>query len=538
MVGIASNSSATILIGMSLDEDKSKELLSWAISILSHPNDTVIALHVLEGEEPKKVALRRTRDHNRYQRSKTFVISVMAEFAKICQSRQVYLQARVRYSSSIEKGLIKEAKEASAEFVVLGGSITSSKGMQYGVAKYCFKHAPKGCSIMSIGRCGWSKNDPRSDLSLYEGSPVSEQSGNRMNKCCPRRTAVMDGGGGQQGVSPSPTTDDGVDDDDDSSCFGRSSLSESLSPPSVLKKHNRMPMKRIVSSLLRLPFEVNQTKKTHTGHISNSQNDHSRRQSPLRCFSYEEISRATNDFHLDNMVGMGGYSQVYRGVGGDYSSVVDGIEIGWAIAVKRLARDNTDPRKETDFLIELGIIGHVSHPNTASLIGYCVENGLYLITDFGLAKWLPSNGLNHTVTTVIEGTFGYLAPEYFMHGMVDEKTDVYAFGVLLLEIITGRMPATPLIETGKIGDLVDPRLQGAFEVDQVHRLVLAASHCVQQSSSHRPSVLEILEVSYDPEHRGRTWRMPKISTEEVSDYSMVFGYNFPIDLNLDEEEDS
>lgn len=40
----------------------------------------------------------------------------------------------------------------------------------------------------------------------------------------------------------------------------------------------------------------------------------------------------------------------------------------------------------------------------------------------------------------IEGTFGYLAPEYFMHGIVDEKTDVFAFGVLLLEIITGRRP--------------------------------------------------------------------------------------------------
>lgn len=40
----------------------------------------------------------------------------------------------------------------------------------------------------------------------------------------------------------------------------------------------------------------------------------------------------------------------------------------------------------------------------------------------------------------IEGTFGYLAPEYFMHGIVDEKTDVFAFGVLLLEIVTGRMP--------------------------------------------------------------------------------------------------
>lgn len=40
----------------------------------------------------------------------------------------------------------------------------------------------------------------------------------------------------------------------------------------------------------------------------------------------------------------------------------------------------------------------------------------------------------------IEGTFGYLAPEYFNHGIVDEKIDVFAFGVLLLEIISGQKP--------------------------------------------------------------------------------------------------
>ncbi|KAI8003884.1 Receptor-like cytosolic serine/threonine-protein kinase RBK1 [Camellia lanceoleosa] len=58
------------------------------------------------------------------------------------------------------------------------------------------------------------------------------------------------------------------------------------------------------------------------------------------------------------------------------------------------------------------------------------------ISDFGLAKWLPEKWLHHIVHP-IEGTFGYMAPEYFMHGIVDEKTDIFAFGVLLLEIATG-----------------------------------------------------------------------------------------------------
>lgn len=74
------------------------------------------------------------------------------------------------------------------------------------------------------------------------------------------------------------------------------------------------------------------------------------------------------------MVGQGGYSEVYRG----------DLRNGKAIAVKRLAKDNSNEAKEKEFLSELGIIGHVNHPNAASLIGYCIENGLYLIFEFSL----------------------------------------------------------------------------------------------------------------------------------------------------------
>ena len=74
----------------------------------------------------------------------------------------------------------------------------------------------------------------------------------------------------------------------------------------------------------------------------------------------------------DNMVGQGGYSEVYRGH----------LDNGQIVAVKRLAKDNADENKEKEFLIELGIIGHVCHPNTANLVGCCIENGLHLIFNF------------------------------------------------------------------------------------------------------------------------------------------------------------
>ena len=72
------------------------------------------------------------------------------------------------------------------------------------------------------------------------------------------------------------------------------------------------------------------------------------------------------------MVGKGGYAEVYKGVLND----------GEEIAVKRLTKASTDERKEKDFLTEIGTIGHVCHPNVSSLLGCCIDNGLYLIFQF------------------------------------------------------------------------------------------------------------------------------------------------------------
>jgi hypothetical protein len=73
------------------------------------------------------------------------------------------------------------------------------------------------------------------------------------------------------------------------------------------------------------------------------------------------------------------------------------------------------------------------------LIPFFLSRRTWQISDFGLAKWLPSEW-THRAIAPIEGTFGCLAPEYYTHGIVDEKTDVFAFGVFLLELVAGRKP--------------------------------------------------------------------------------------------------
>ncbi|CAI0395422.1 unnamed protein product [Linum tenue] len=126
------------------------------------------------------------------------------------------------------------------------------------------------------------------------------------------------------------------------------------------------------------------------------------------------------------------------------------------------------------------------------------------ICDFGLAKWLPEKWTHHTVSK-FEGTFGYLAPEFLMHGIVDEKTDVFAFGVLLLELVTGRRAldykeqslvlwAKPLLKKNDIRELVDPALGNDYDAKQANLMLLAAALCIQQSAIRRPQMPQVEQV--------------------------------------------
>eukprot|EP00257_Ricinus_communis_P015371 XP_015573261.1 receptor-like cytosolic serine/threonine-protein kinase RBK2 isoform X1 [Ricinus communis] len=288
--------------------------------------------------------------------------------------------------------------------------------------------------------------------------------------------------------------------------------------------------------------------------------------SSWKNFALADIKAATNDFSQDNLIGQGGYAEVYKGQ----------LEDGQLVAIKRLTRGSAE-EMTVDFLSELGIMVHVDHPNIAKVIGYGVEGGMHLvlqlsahgslasllygprekldwglrykialgtaiglqylhedcqrriihkdikaanillsedfeaqISDFGLAKWLPEHWTHHTVSKV-EGTFGYIPPEFFMHGIVDEKTDVYAYGVILLELITGKqaidssqqslvMWAKPLLMKNSIKELVDTILGDSYDEKQMERLVLTASFCIHQSSTQRPQMHQVVEILQGNEH--------------------------------------
>ncbi|WOH10255.1 hypothetical protein DCAR_0729722 [Daucus carota subsp. sativus] len=145
------------------------------------------------------------------------------------------------------------------------------------------------------------------------------------------------------------------------------------------------------------------------------------------------------------------------------------------------------------------------------------------LCDFGLATWTQAPSVPFLCKTV-KGTFGYLAPEYFQHGKISDKTDVYAFGVVLLELVTGRKPietrtepgegnmiswAKQLLQQGAIEELIDPNIKFTQKnLKQITRMVQAAAACISNEESRRPNITEIItilkEVQTNPSNKKKS----------------------------------
>ncbi|CAA7034681.1 unnamed protein product [Microthlaspi erraticum] len=282
-----------------------------------------------------------------------------------------------------------------------------------------------------------------------------------------------------------------------------------------------------------------------------------------RNFTYDELVAATDNFNPENIIGEGGHAEVYKGVLPDGETVAIKKLTRHAKEKEERVSDflselgiiahvnHPNAARLRGFSCDRGlhfVLEYSPHGSLASLL-FASEGGLdwkkrykvalgiadglsYLhndcprriihrdikasnilltqdfeaqISDFGLAKWLPENWAHHIVYP-IEGTFGYLAPEYFMHGIVDEKTDVFAFGVLLLEIITGRravdtasresivMWAKPLLEKNSVREIVDPQLGNDFDETEMKRVMQTASMCIHHVAITRPDMNRLAQL--------------------------------------------
>lgn len=299
-----------------------------------------------------------------------------------------------------------------------------------------------------------------------------------------------------------------------------------------------------------------------------------------RLFTYKELHVATNGFSEDYKLGEGGFGSVYWGKTTDGNQIAvkklkamnSKAEMEFAVEVEILGRvrhknllglrgycAGAEQRLIVyDYMPNLSLLSHLHgqftgdmqldwkkrmniitgsaqglvylhHEATPHIIHRDIKasnvlldsNFEPLVADFGFAKLMP-DGVSH-MTTRVKGTLGYLAPEYAMWGKVSESCDVYSFGILLLELVSGKKPieklaggvkrtitewAEPLISSGRLAELVDSRLQGQFDSQQLHRIIYAAARCVHSEPDRRPSMLQVLDIvlgtsAADPVKGGR-----------------------------------
>ncbi|CAK8536519.1 unnamed protein product [Lathyrus sativus] len=130
------------------------------------------------------------------------------------------------------------------------------------------------------------------------------------------------------------------------------------------------------------------------------------------------------------------------------------------------------------------------------------------VSDFGLAK-LIGRDFSRILTSMSE-TRGYLAPEWFSRASITAKADVYSYGMMLFEVVSGRRNSDPSLDGefiffpalaakvvnqgGSVLTLLDPRLEGNADIEEVSQMIIVASWCVQENETQRPTMRQVVQI--------------------------------------------
>ncbi|KAG5522138.1 hypothetical protein RHGRI_034355 [Rhododendron griersonianum] len=300
----------------------------------------------------------------------------------------------------------------------------------------------------------------------------------------------------------------------------------------------------------------------------NDQYDPEVRLGHLKRYTFKELRAATDHFNSKNILGRGGFGIVYKGclndgsivavkrlkdynaIGGEiqFQTEVEMISLAvhrnllrlWGFcstenerllvypymlngSVASRLRDHSHGRPILDWSrrkrIALGTARgllylheqcdpKIIHRDVKAANILLDEDFEAVVGDFGLAKLLDHHDSH--VTTAVRGTVGHIAPEYLSTGQSSEKTDVFGFGILLLELITGQKAldfgraanqkgvmldwVKKLHQEGKLNLLADKDLKGNFDRLELEEMVQVALLCTQFNPSHRPKMSEILRM--------------------------------------------
>ncbi|RCV27003.1 hypothetical protein SETIT_5G290900v2 [Setaria italica] len=202
-----------------------------------------------------------------------------------------------------------------------------------------------------------------------------------------------------------------------------------------------------------------------------------------RCLVYELVPNGSVESHLHDK----GASRL------DWDARLK-IALGAARALAYLHEDSSPRVIHRDFKSSNILLEHDFTPK---------------VSDFGLARTALGEGNEH-ISTRVMGTFGYVAPEYAMTGHLLVKSDVYSYGVVLLELLTGRKPvdmsrppgqenlvawaSSLLTSRDGLESIIDPSLGSSIAFDSIAKVAAIASMCVQPEVDQRPFMGEVVQA--------------------------------------------
>ncbi|XWS20505.1 hypothetical protein CRYUN_Cryun31cG0106900 [Craigia yunnanensis] len=282
----------------------------------------------------------------------------------------------------------------------------------------------------------------------------------------------------------------------------------------------------------------------------------------VAVIEYQLLEAATNNFRESNVLGEGGRGRVYKAC----------FDEKFLAVVKRLYGGGQNAEREfeneVDWLVKIqhqnivSLLGYCIHGETRLLVYEMMQNGSlesklhgptqgsaltwhlrmkiaidvaraleYLhehcnppvvhrdikssnilldsnfnakLSDFGLAVTTGSQNKN----VKLSGTLGYVAPEYLLEGKLTDKSDVYAFGVVLLELLIGKKPLEKMSQTqcqslvtwvmpqltdrSKLPNIVDPVIRDTMDLKQLYQVAAVAVLCIQPEPSYRPLITDVL----------------------------------------------